>query len=72
MGSLRRGSVVGFDVERGTGELSDSLDGARYPFHCTAIADGTRQIDVGAGVAFVLARGQLGRVEAVEVLALDA
>ena len=36
-----RGTVVAFDEARGLGEL-ESVDGGRYPFHCTRIADGTR------------------------------
>ena len=33
-------------------------------FHCTAITDGSRRIEVGAVVAFVVAAGRLGRLEA--------
>jgi cold shock CspA family protein len=56
------GEVVAFDVEVGLGEVT-SEDGAGWPFHCMAIADGSRRIDVGAPVRFeVVAR--LGRWEA--------
>jgi hypothetical protein len=55
--------VTEFDEARGLGTV-DGDDGHRYPFHCTAIADGTRRIDVGARVVFSRAAGHLGRVEA--------
>jgi cold shock CspA family protein len=38
------------------------------PFHCTAIADGTRRIDVGRRVAFAVAPGNLGRWEATAIV----
>jgi cold shock CspA family protein len=56
--------VSDFDDPRGLGTVLDDDDGRRYGFHCTAIADGTRRIDVGARVTFLLAPGHLGRVEA--------
>jgi hypothetical protein len=37
---------------------------ADYAFHSTAIADGSRAIDPGTEVAFVLAAGLAGTVEA--------
>jgi cold shock CspA family protein len=60
-----RGTVVAFDEARGLGEVES--DGARYPFHCTAIADGTRTIAVGTEVTFDLRPGSLGRWEATEI-----
>jgi hypothetical protein len=42
-------------------------DGSQHWFHCTAIADGTRTIDVGAPVIFRLAAGHLGRWEATDL-----
>jgi cold shock CspA family protein len=59
----RRGCVVEFDDAAGLGVVVDS-DGRRYPFHCTAIADGTRAIAVGTAVRFVVAPGHRGRLEA--------
>ena len=56
------GSVESFDGHRGTGVVVDEA-GERFPFHCTAIADGTRDITVGARVRFVVTPG-LGRWEA--------
>jgi cold shock CspA family protein len=59
----RTGVVSDFDDPRGLGTvLAD--DGRRYPFHCTAISDGSRHIDVGAPVVFTLAAGHLGHLEA--------
>lgn len=59
----RTGSVSSFDHERGLGEVSTD-DGTVFHFHCTAIADGTRTIDVGAEVRFDVIAGRLGRWEA--------
>lgn len=56
------GSVGSFDEHRGTGTVVDD-DGSEFPFHCTAIADGTRAIEPGTRVTFVVAPG-LGRWEA--------
>lgn len=56
------GTVVEFDEARGLGHIV--ADGTGYPFHCTAIADGTRTIEVGASVAFEVRPGGLGRWEA--------
>lgn len=62
----RRGRVVSFDERRGLGEI-DADDGRRFPFHCTAIADGTRSIPVGVEVGFRVEPGRLGQWEAAEV-----
>lgn len=56
------GVVTEFDEHRGLGTVE--ADGQRYPFHCTAIADGTRTIDVGAEVSFAVVPGLGGRWEA--------
>jgi cold shock CspA family protein len=57
------GVVEAFDDPRGLGiVLAD--DGQTYPFHCTAVSDGSRHIDIGTRVIFVLAPGHLGRLEA--------
>jgi cold shock CspA family protein len=55
--------VSSFDAERGLGTVVTD-DGRSLPFHCTAIADGSRTIAVGARVAFVVVAGHLGRWEA--------
>ena len=39
----------------------------RYPFHCTAIADGTRTIEVGTAVTFEVRPAGMGRWEATAI-----
>ena len=56
------GTVTAFDQARGLGEVTGADEA--WPFHCTAIADGSRSIPVGARVAFDLVPGHLGRDEA--------
>jgi cold shock CspA family protein len=55
--------VQAFDDARGLGTVVDD-HGREFPFHCTAIGDGTRTIAVGTRVCFVVAPGHLGRAEA--------
>jgi cold shock CspA family protein len=62
--------VAEFDDPRGLGTVLDD-QGRRHPFHCTAIADGTRRIDVGARVTFVLEPGHLGRYEARQIVPIE-
>lgn len=57
------GVVSSFDDPRGLGEIT-THDGAVVPFHCTAIADGSRTISEGASVRFELVPGRMGRWEA--------
>ena len=45
------GTVTQFDRRVGLGEITDS-GGQVWPFHCVAIADGSRNIEVGAHVVF--------------------
>ncbi|MHB8682039.1 MAG: cold-shock protein [Acidimicrobiales bacterium] len=59
----RTGVVRTFDEDRGLGTVVAD-DGTEYPFHCTALTDGTRRVDVGAAVVFELAGGHGGRLEA--------
>jgi len=63
------GEVEAFDRDVGLGEVR-SKDGRRFPFHCTQIADGTRDIMVGAKVAFVVAAGHRGTWEARSVASI--
>ena len=65
-GATKEGKVVVFDSKRGLGEIR-GVDDRTYPFHCTKIADGTREIPVGAAVEFTVAPGPRGRWEAVEI-----
>jgi cold shock CspA family protein len=58
-----RGRVVEFDEHVGLGAV-EGEDGARLEFHCVAIADGSRRIDVGAAVTYDVVPGRLGRYEA--------
>lgn len=60
---VRTGVVEHFDTARGLGTVMDDA-GEELPFHCTAIADGSRHIDEGARVAFVVRPGHRGRYEA--------
>jgi len=57
------GTVEGFDREAGLGEVR-SASGELYPFHCTQIADGSRDIAVGTAVSFFVAPGHRGVWEA--------
>jgi len=59
----RFGEIVAFEEHRGLGTVRDA-EGRQLEFHCTQIADGSRTIDVGAEVVFVVAAGSLGRWEA--------
>ena len=61
--AVTTGSVTEFDDDRGLGTVAAD-DGGAYPFHCTAIADGTRTIPTGARVTFAVVTGPLGRTEA--------
>lgn len=61
--TLASGRVMTFDQERGWGTLR-AQDGQEHWFHCTAIADGTRTIEVGTAVRFRVVPGLLGRWEA--------
>jgi len=63
-----RGVVVSFDDPRGIGIVRRD-DGTDYPFHCTAIVNGTRTINVGTAVSFSVASGRMGRWEAVAISA---
>jgi cold shock CspA family protein len=60
--SVRTGVVVAFDARVGLGDI-EADDGARHPFHCIVIADGSRSIEVGTRVSFDLL-AKLGRWEA--------
>ena len=58
-----RARVSAFDEHRGIGEVTTDT-GDRFRFHCTAIADGSRAITVGAPVRFEVVAGRMGRYEA--------
>lgn len=70
LASLARRRVSGvvetFDDPRGIGTLR-SVDGDEIFFHCTAIADQSRTIEVGAVVTFAVVPGHLGRWEGADI-----
>ncbi len=59
----KRGVVTEFDDARGLGVVVDD-HGRSYPFHCAALADGTRFVELGTSVVFSVAPGHGGRYEA--------
>ena len=66
---IHLGVVEDFEETRGLGTVRDEW--GRYPFHCTAISDGTRRIAAGTPVCFVLVAGHGGSFEASSVTKLD-
>lgn len=66
--AMRRvGVVADFDDDAGLGEIEiddPSFGTARIGFHCVAIADGSRHIEVGARVGFAVSMTPRGEVEA--------
>ena len=63
----QRGEVIAYDEAAGYGTIR-GVDGREWWFHCTAIADGSRQIDVGAVGTFTLVAGRFGRWEAMGIV----
>jgi len=64
------GRVAEFDDHRGRGEV-EAHGGLRFPFHCTAIADGSRSIAEDTPVRFRLMIGPLGALEATAISSAD-
>ena len=60
------GVVTAFDEPVGLGTVTTAA-GEEHPFHCTAIADGTRTIEAGTAVDFEVVPGGLGRWEATDL-----
>jgi cold shock CspA family protein len=60
------GVVEAFDERRGLGTIVAD-DGDVLPFHCTAIADGSRTVEAGRRVEFRVAPGLSGRWEAARI-----
>jgi cold shock CspA family protein len=60
------GVVEEFDEQRGLGTILAD-DGDAVPFHCTAIADGSRTVEAGRRVQFRVTPGLSGRWEATRV-----
>lgn len=63
----RSGHVSAFDIEVGVGEV-ESASGERFAFHCTAIAEGKRVIEVGVMVVFSLLAYHGGVLQAVDLV----
>jgi cold shock CspA family protein len=68
---LHHGRVASFDRGRGLGTVADDA-GPSYGFHATAIADGSRCIEVGAAVMFLVEPGHRGLYEARSLVSLPA
>jgi cold shock CspA family protein len=64
-GQVIEGRVAEFDDDRGIGWVE--AGGARWLFHCTQIADGTRTIVAGTRVTFEVRPGHRGTWEAAHV-----
>jgi cold shock CspA family protein len=64
------GRVATFDEHRGRGEV-EARGGMHFPFHCTAVADGSRAIAPDTPVRFRLVIGPLGALEATAIAPAD-
>jgi cold shock CspA family protein len=62
------GVITAFDFDAGHGRVRVDEDGRELFFHCTAIADGSRMIPVGARVSFLIVPGHNGLWEATNVV----
>lgn len=60
------GVIEEFDAQGGFGYLLAD-DGVRFFFHCVAISDATRQIEIGVRAGGTRAVGRVGRDEIVDV-----
>jgi cold shock CspA family protein len=63
------GVVEEFDEQRGLGTIVAD-DGDVLPFHCTALADGSRTVEAGRRVQFDVVPGLSGRWEAARIVKL--
>jgi cold shock CspA family protein len=70
MKGVYSGRVATFDEFVGRGEI-EARGGLRFPFHCTAIADGTRTIAPDTAVKFRIVPGPLGALEATAIKTTD-
>jgi hypothetical protein len=64
------GRVASFDEHVGRGEV-EARGGMHFPFHCTAIVDGSRTVAADTPVHFRLVIGPLGGLEATAVSPAD-
>ena len=65
------GRVAAFDATGGLGTVDDD-DGAIYGFHATAVADGSRRIEVGTPVVFTVSPGHRGLYEARSLVSVSS
>ncbi len=70
MKAVYSGRVATFDDFVGRGEI-EAGGGMRFPFHCTALLDGTRTVAPDTAVKFRLAAGPLGALEAIAIKTAD-
>jgi cold shock CspA family protein len=66
------GRVTSFHRARGIGTVTQDGAGDVFDFHATAIADGSRTIEEGAAVSFIVAPGHRGRYEARSLVLLSS
>jgi cold shock protein len=59
-------TVATFDDHRGYGTLR-TAEGTELFFHCTALVDGSRTVEVGTEVSAQVVPGRLGRWEAARI-----
>jgi hypothetical protein len=64
------GRIASFDELVGRGQV-EAGGGLQFPFHCTAIADGSRTIDPDTPVKFRIVPGPLGALEAIAIKRAD-
>jgi hypothetical protein len=64
------GVVTAFDERRGLGTVD--ANGVPYPFHCTALLDGSRTVEVDTVVTFEVRAAGMGRWEATRIRSRDA
>lgn len=67
----RVGIVASYEAERGLGTV-ETGGAAPLGFHCTAITDGTRTIEPGTRVAFIVVPALGGCFEAAEISPLSS
>ena len=61
------GEVIDFDEDGGYGTVR-AAGGVEYFFHCTAVADGSRTIEVGTSVHFQVVPGGRGHWEGADLV----
>jgi cold shock CspA family protein len=67
---MATGVVTEFDEAKGYGTIVADT-GSSHFVHCTALADGSRIVDAGTPVRFVVRAGRRGQWEAAEVEKLN-